>query len=162
MHAGGKDWDNQCCRPLLFSYQNSIPDSTSGHVAGASVAYENQGLQKQSFSSIQILIFWRLPATMPMDIFQAWITCVLLNNKISAFHIPLQQHSFPGLSLLKERPWEQVRLRITFICDWRADSSSPFEACSMVCSFGGQDGSNIFQYKVCVLEKQQKINAQTC
>ena len=24
-HAGGKDWDDQCCRPLLFSYRNSIP-----------------------------------------------------------------------------------------------------------------------------------------
>ena len=37
-HAGDKDWDDRCCRPLVFSYQNSIP----GHVAGASVAYENQ------------------------------------------------------------------------------------------------------------------------
>ena len=24
-HAGGKDWDDQCCRPLQFSYRNSIP-----------------------------------------------------------------------------------------------------------------------------------------
>ena len=24
MHAGGKDWDEQCCQPLLFSYRNSI------------------------------------------------------------------------------------------------------------------------------------------
>ena len=28
-HAGYKDWDDQCCRPLLFSYRNSIPGSTS-------------------------------------------------------------------------------------------------------------------------------------
>ena len=41
-HAGGKDWDEQCCWPLLFSYRNSIPGSTSVHVAGASAAYENQ------------------------------------------------------------------------------------------------------------------------
>ena len=96
-----------------------------------------------------------------MVIFQAWVTCALLNNKISAFLlIPLQQHSFPALSRLKERPWEQVRLHITFICDWRADSSSPFDACSMVCLFGGQDGSNIFQCKVCVLEKQQTNKQQ--
>ena len=45
-HAGGKDWDDQCCPPLLFSYRNSIPASTSGHVAGASAAYENQALRK--------------------------------------------------------------------------------------------------------------------
>lgn len=30
----------------------------------------------------------------------------------------------------------------------------------MVCLFGGQDGSNIFQYKVCVLEKQQTNKQQ--
>ena len=41
-HAGGKDWDYQYCRTLLFSYRNSIRDSTGGHVAGASAAYENQ------------------------------------------------------------------------------------------------------------------------
>ena len=41
-HAGGKDWVDQCCRPLLFSYRNSIPGSTGGHVAGATAAYENQ------------------------------------------------------------------------------------------------------------------------
>ena len=44
-HVGGKDWDEHwCCRPLLFSYRNSIPSSTGGHVAGASAAYENQAL----------------------------------------------------------------------------------------------------------------------
>ena len=37
-HAGSKDWDDQCCRPLLFSYRNGIPGSTGGHVAGASAA----------------------------------------------------------------------------------------------------------------------------
>ena len=41
-HARGKDSDEQCCRPLLFSEQ--YPGSTGGHVAGASVAYENQAL----------------------------------------------------------------------------------------------------------------------
>ena len=42
-HAGGKDWDDdQCCRPLLFSYRNSIQGSTGGYVASASAAYENQ------------------------------------------------------------------------------------------------------------------------
>ena len=30
-HAGGKDWDDQCCRPLLFSYRNSIPSSIGAH-----------------------------------------------------------------------------------------------------------------------------------
>ena len=35
-HAGDKDWDDQCCRPLLFSHRNSIPGSTGGHAAGAS------------------------------------------------------------------------------------------------------------------------------
>ena len=34
--------DDLCCWPLLLSYCNSIPGSTSGHVAGASAAYENQ------------------------------------------------------------------------------------------------------------------------
>ena len=34
-YAGGKDSDEQCC---------SIPGSTGGHVACASVAYENQAL----------------------------------------------------------------------------------------------------------------------
>ena len=43
-YAWGKDWDEQCCRPLLFSYRNSIPGRTGGHVAGASEAYENQAL----------------------------------------------------------------------------------------------------------------------
>ena len=43
-HAGGKDWDEQCCRPLLFSYRNSIPGSTGGYVAVSSAAYENQAL----------------------------------------------------------------------------------------------------------------------
>ena len=38
-HAGDKDWDEQCCRPLLFSYRNGIPGSTGGHVEGASAAY---------------------------------------------------------------------------------------------------------------------------
>ena len=37
-----KDWDDQCCQPLLFSYQNCIPGSTGGHVTGATAAYENQ------------------------------------------------------------------------------------------------------------------------
>ena len=41
-HAGGEDWDEQCCRPLLFSYRNSIPGSTGGLVPGALAAYENQ------------------------------------------------------------------------------------------------------------------------
>ena len=41
-HSGDKDWDDQCCRPLLFSYRNSIPGNTGGHVAGTSAAYENQ------------------------------------------------------------------------------------------------------------------------
>ena len=40
-----RDWDDQCCRPLLFSYRNGIPGSTGGHVAGASAAHENQALQ---------------------------------------------------------------------------------------------------------------------
>ena len=35
-YAGGKDWEEQCCQPLLFSYRNSIPGSTGSHVAGAS------------------------------------------------------------------------------------------------------------------------------
>ena len=44
-HAGDKDcWDEQCCRPLWFSYQNSFPGSTGGLVAGASAADENQAL----------------------------------------------------------------------------------------------------------------------
>ena len=43
-HAGDKDWDDQCCWPLLFSYRNSISGSTGDHVAGASAAYENQAL----------------------------------------------------------------------------------------------------------------------
>ena len=48
VNAGDKDWDDQCWRPLLFSYRNSIPGSTSGHVARASTAYdhENQALRK--------------------------------------------------------------------------------------------------------------------
>ena len=37
-HAGGKDWDEQCCQPLLFSYRNGIPGGTGGHVEGASAA----------------------------------------------------------------------------------------------------------------------------
>ena len=37
-HAGGKDWDEQCCQPLLFSYRSGIPGGTGGHVAGASAA----------------------------------------------------------------------------------------------------------------------------
>ena len=36
--AGDKDWDDQRCRPLLFSYRNTIPGSTGGHVTGASAA----------------------------------------------------------------------------------------------------------------------------
>ena len=40
-YAWGKDWDEQCCRPLLFTYRNSISGRTGGHVAGASEAYEN-------------------------------------------------------------------------------------------------------------------------
>ena len=43
-HAGGKDWDEKCCRLPLVSYRNSIPGSTGGHVAGASAAYGNQAL----------------------------------------------------------------------------------------------------------------------
>ena len=46
-HANDKDWDDQCCRPLMFSYRNSIPGSTGGYVAGASAAYENQALVEQ-------------------------------------------------------------------------------------------------------------------
>ena len=34
-HARGKHWDEQCCRPLLFTYLNSIPGMTGGHIAGA-------------------------------------------------------------------------------------------------------------------------------
>ena len=49
-HAGSKDWEEKYYWPLLFSYQNSIPGSTSGHVAGASVAYENQALVKLDLS----------------------------------------------------------------------------------------------------------------
>ena len=45
-YAWGKDWDEQCCRPLLFSYRNSIPGRTGGHVAGASEAYENQYMNR--------------------------------------------------------------------------------------------------------------------
>ena len=41
-NVGGKYWDDQCCRPLLFSYRNRIPGTTGGHVAGVSMAYENQ------------------------------------------------------------------------------------------------------------------------
>lgn len=33
--------------PLLFSYGNSIPGGTGGHVAGALAAYENQALLMQ-------------------------------------------------------------------------------------------------------------------
>ena len=49
-HAGSKDWEEKHYRPLLFSYQNSIQGSTSGHVAGASAAYENQALVKLDLS----------------------------------------------------------------------------------------------------------------
>ena len=49
-HAGCKEWYRQCCWPLLFSYLNSIPGSTGGHVAGASAAYENQAKVCQSVS----------------------------------------------------------------------------------------------------------------
>ena len=48
--AGSKDWEEKHYQPLLFSYQNSIPGSTSGHVAGASAAYENQALVKLDLS----------------------------------------------------------------------------------------------------------------
>ena len=45
-HAGGKDWDEPCCRSLLFSYLDSNRGSTGGHAARASAAYENQALGK--------------------------------------------------------------------------------------------------------------------
>ena len=48
--AGSKDWEEKHYQPLLFSYQNSIRGSTSGHVAGASAAYENQALVKLDLS----------------------------------------------------------------------------------------------------------------
>ena len=51
-YVGGKYWDDQCCRPLLFSYRNSIPGTTVGHVAGASVAYENQAKQMIRINSL--------------------------------------------------------------------------------------------------------------
>ena len=51
-HAGYKDWDDQCCRPLLFSYRNSIPGSTGDHVTGASAAYENQALNNCLLRSV--------------------------------------------------------------------------------------------------------------
>ena len=50
--AGYKDWDDQCCRPLLFSYRNSIPGSTGDHVTGASAAYENQALNNCLLRSV--------------------------------------------------------------------------------------------------------------
>lgn len=37
-----KDWDDQCCQPVLFTYQNSILGSTGSHVTGALAACENQ------------------------------------------------------------------------------------------------------------------------
>ena len=43
-NASNKDRDNQYCGPLLFSYWNRIPGSSSGHVAGRLAAYENQAL----------------------------------------------------------------------------------------------------------------------
>ena len=60
-HAGDKDWDDQCCRPLLFSYRNSIPGSTGGHVAGASAAYENQALIYPIFNCcwVKYNYWWR-------------------------------------------------------------------------------------------------------
>ena len=51
-YVGGKYWDDQCCRPLLFSYRNSIPGTTGGHVTGASVAYENQAKQMSRINSL--------------------------------------------------------------------------------------------------------------
>ena len=57
-HTGDWDWDDQCCRPLLFSYRNSVPGSTGCHVAGTSAAYENQFLQSSSFC--EIWGFWSL------------------------------------------------------------------------------------------------------
>ena len=49
-HAGDKDWDDQCCRPLVFSY--SIPGRTDGHVAGASAAYENQAYRALKLETV--------------------------------------------------------------------------------------------------------------
>ena len=51
-YAEGKDWDDQCCRPLLFSFRNSTPGSTGGHVAGASAAYENRAEQENNGISL--------------------------------------------------------------------------------------------------------------
>ena len=68
--CSSKHWDDQCCQPLLFSYRNSIPDSTGSHVAGASVAYENQALRefkkvlnygfRNPGAEFQILWLWNL------------------------------------------------------------------------------------------------------
>ena len=52
-YVGGKYWDDQCCLPLLFSYRNSIPGTTGGHVTGASVAYENQAKHESNELSNQ-------------------------------------------------------------------------------------------------------------
>ena len=51
-YVGGKYWDDQCCRALLFSYRNSILGTTVGHVAGASLAYENQAKQVSRINSL--------------------------------------------------------------------------------------------------------------
>ena len=51
-YVGGKYWDDQCCRALLFSYWNSILGTTVGHIEGASLAYENQAKQMSRINSL--------------------------------------------------------------------------------------------------------------
>ena len=45
-HALVKDWDEQCCRPLLLSYRNSIPAVPAAmSQVHASATYESHALR---------------------------------------------------------------------------------------------------------------------
>ena len=66
-HGGGKDLGEQCCRPLLFSYRNSIPGSTGGHVACTSAAYENPALPAAMSRVLRWHMRTRLNSSLPTD-----------------------------------------------------------------------------------------------
>ena len=81
-HAGSKDCNDQCCRPLLFSYRNSIQGRTGGHVAGASAAYENQAYSPGKFWNFYSINWLWYNAVDCCPFSKAWPTFFVTKNII--------------------------------------------------------------------------------
>ena len=105
LESTSQELNDQCCQPLLFSYQNSIPGTTSGHVSRCIGSIWEPGL-----SRIITVIIWN--KHMAVTHYWSTISCLLVSQTVSSVWWPLNDGDSKRRTLdrmAKRCPWPFCR-----------------------------------------------------